>query len=562
MKYVPPAVIGLTAAMLLPAALAQSAPDAGNLLREIERQASPRTESNPLPQATTPTGPREGSGPRVTVRSFQLVGVKLLPETDVQQALAPWVGQAATFDDLRRAADAVAELYRRRGFLVRAYLPDQDVREGRVTLAVLEGRLAAVRIERAAGSTHVGDEQVQGYMTARQQVGAPVRPDDLQRAVSLLNELPGVTASSMLEPGEREGESRLVVSVRDKPRFSGFAQLDNTGSKATGEVRATLGLQANSPLSIGDQLQLVLNKSRDAAFGNLLYGLPLGHDGLRLQANALRLDYGYTLNGTRYTGSADALGLALQYPLLRTATSNANVGLAHERKGFENRVAGIGLSDKTLRITTATLGGDRLDEWLGGGLLQYGLAWSEGRLDLAGNASDLAADQLANGPRRQGHYRKVTASLGRLQRLTPADTLAVLGSAQWASRNLDSAEKFLATGPYAVRAYAGSEPGGDDGGLVSFEWRRQFGDTVTTTVFHDRAYVKRDHDVNVASLSPNGYRLAGSGVSVSAGRASTLLLRASVAWRHGGNPVHDPLGRDADGTRRNPRVFVSLVKTF
>lgn len=562
MKYVPPAVFGLTVAMALPGALAQSAPDAGNLLREIERQQSPRPDTPALPQAASPSGPRGGEGVQVTVRAFRLVGVTLLPEEEVQRTLAPWVGQPSTFDDLRRAADAVAELYRRRGYLVRAYLPDQDVRDGGITLAVLEGRLAAVRIERAAGSNHVGDALVNGYMTARQQVGEPVRPDDLQRAVSLLNELPGVTASSMLEPGEREGESRLVVSVQDKPRFAGFAQVDNTGSKATGEVRATLGLYANSPLSIGDQLQLLLNKSRGSSFGNLLYGLPLGHDGLRLQANVLKLQYGYTLNGTRYTGSADALGLALQYPLWRTTTANANLGLSHERKGFDNLVAGIGLSDKTLRISTATFSGDRLDDWLGGGLLQYGVNWSEGRLDLAGNGSDLAADQLANGPRRHGHYRKVTASLNRLQRLTAADTLAVLGSAQWASRNLDSAEKFLATGPYAVRAYASSEPGADDGALLSIEWRRQLGEALTTTVFHDRAYLKRDHDVNVASLSPNGYHLAGSGVSVSYGRATDVQLRASVAWRHGSNPVHDPQGRDADGTRRNPRVFLSILKTF
>lgn len=561
----PRAAVGLATSLLLaPLALhAQTTPDAGSLLRDIERSQTPRQTTPALPDSPAPAGPTDTApGARVTVKSFRLLGVQLIPEAEVQQVLAPWVGQPASFADLRRAADAVAALYQRRGYLVRAYLPDQEVQSGEVAIVVLEGRLAGVRIDRADGATHIGDAQVQGYMTARQRVGEPVRPEDIQRAISLLNDLPGVSASSLLEPGTREGESVLVVAVRDKPRWSGLVQADNTGAKASGEVRATVGLNLNSPLGRGDQAQLLLNSSRDSHFGSLGYSAPIGYAGLRVGLNALALRYGYGLQGTRYSGDASGYGASLAYPLLRSERTNLNASLALDQKHFDNDVAGIPLNDKSLRSATLSLYGDRVDDVLGGGLVQYGLSWSEGRLDLSGNAADLAADQVANGPRRDGRYRKLGWSLSRLQRVTTADTLALIASGQFANRNLDSSEKFVATGAYGVRAYSSSEPAGDDASLLSVEWRHQFSDALTATVFHDRARIRRDHHQNTASLAPNRFSLAGSGLGVSWGRSSDAIVRATVAWRHGRNPAADPQGRDSDGTHRTPRVFVSVLKTF
>lgn len=565
MKSLPQAALGLAAGLLLAPALlhAQTAPDAGSLLRDIERSQTPRPATPALPDAAAPAGPSDTApGARVTVRAFRLVGVSLVPEPDVQQALAPWIGKPSSFADLRRAADAVAELYRQRGFLVRAYLPDQEVQSGEVTIAVLEGRLAAVRVDRADGATHIGDERVRGYMTARQKIGEPVRPEDIQRAISLLNDLPGVSASSLLEPGRNAGESDLVVAVQDKPRISGLAQMDNGGSKASGEVRGTLGLNVNSPLARGDQLQLLLNRSRDSTFGNVAYGIPIGYDGLRVTVNALRLRYDYELDGNRYTGNAGAAGALLGYPLLRSQQGNVNASVGIERKRFDNDVAGIQINDKKVRVATLSLSGDRLDGFLGGGLVQFGVALGLGRLDLGRNASDLAADQVAGGPGRDGRYRKLGWSLSRLQRITSADTLAVLASGQLANRNLDSSEKFIATGAYGVRAYSSSEPAGDDATLLTVEWRRQLNAALTVTAFHDRARVRRDHDRNTASLSPNRFSLAGSGLGLNWSAPGGVALRAAVAWRHGSNPASDTPGRDSDGTHRDPRVHLSLLKTF
>lgn len=562
MPTFPPRAGAAAACLLLAtsALQAQTAPDAGQLLRDANRSPAAPLPARP-PELSPPAAREPVAGPRVQVAAFKLSGITLLTDAEVQARLAGFIGQPAAMADLRRAADSVAALYRERGYLVRAYLPEQELRDGVVAISVLEGRLAAVRVEQAAPGRSISPEQVRATMTARQKLGEPVRADDIQRAISLLNAMPGLSASSLLEPGEQPGESRLVVSVRDEPRITGQVQLDNAGSKASGEWRASAGIALHSPSGRGDQAQVYASKSSGSTYGSASYSLPLGHDGLRASLNTSRLTYGYALGASRYTGAASVLGVALAYPVLRSATVNLQASLGQDHKRFDNAVAGIQLNDKTLDVSSLGVTGDASDGIFGGGLTQFGLVLSAGRLDLSAHAADLAADRA--GPQRQGRYHKLAWTLGRLQRITAADTLALTYAGQQASRNLDSAEKFGATGQTGVRAYSSAEPSGDNGQLLSLEWRHQIGGQLTLSAYHERARLQRDHSTGPGTLNPNRFSLAGSGLGLSWGSASQLLVRAALAWRHGDNPVRNPAtGADSDGTRRNPRAYIAVLRTF
>lgn len=165
-----------------PAVLAQTAPDAGQLLRDANR--TPATPPTTLPESPKTPGTGSATGPRVQISAFRLEGISLVQEADVQARLSPFVGQQAALADLRRAADVVADLYAERGYLVRAYLPEQDVKGGIVTIAVLEGRLGGLRIEQAAPAKRMGEAQVRETMTARQKLGEPVRSADILRAIA------------------------------------------------------------------------------------------------------------------------------------------------------------------------------------------------------------------------------------------------------------------------------------------------------------------------------------------------------------------------------------------
>lgn len=553
----------VASACLLGSAQAQTPPDAGQLLRDAQRQK--QAPQPPEAAASNPTGapPRQDNGPRVAVKGFRLHGVHLLPEAQLQAELQTLAGQSLSFAELRRATDIVARQYQAAGYLVRVYLPEQTLTDGVVTIAVLEGRLSTIKVEQEPPGRHISKQRVERMMTARQQLGAPVRADDVQRAVSLLNALPGMSASSLLEPGEQAGDTALVVSVKDEAALNGQVQVDNAGSRATGEWRASAGLSWNSPLGVGDQVLLFASKSSGSAYGSAGYSAPLGNDGLRTSLNASRLTYAYELSGSRYNGSAADLGAQLSYPVLRSQGANLGTFVSYDHKRFDNAVAGVRLNDKTIKLAGLGLLGDLSDELLGGGVTQWSLTLNWGRLDLSGEATDLAADQAANGPNRQGRFKKLSYSLGRIQRLTRRDSLLVNLTGQSSNRNLDSAEKLSVTGSTGVRAYSSAEPSGDDATLLGLEWRHQLSELLSLSLFRDQARVKRDHTPSAATLSPNAYTVAGNGVGFSWGKASTVLIRGALSWRAGSNPARNiATGEDSDGTRRDPRLFISLLKVF
>jgi hemolysin activation/secretion protein len=545
-------------------AQAQSAQDAGSLLRNTEKSL----EQNRLPDIV-PSAPVRAQNQvntneaQFTLKGFKLEGVNLIPQQDILSVLASWIGKSVTFHSLQQAADAVTEMYRMRGYLVRSYLPEQNLTEGIVTIVVVEGRLGSIRVEHDLESSHLSEQKVRDYIQTRQHIGAPVRPDDLKRATTLLNELPGLSASSVLEPGERDGEANVVVKIRDTPKLTGNVQIDNTGALSTGEYKLTTGVNVNSPLGIGDQLQFVGNGSQNSVYGRLAYSLPLGNDGLRFGTNYSLLPYNYSLSGNTYSGDARVLGLSANYPIYRSNASNLSFSATFDRKNFNNSVQGIEINNKQIEITNIALSGDMLDGFMGGGLTQYTAAYGKGRLDLSKNAADLAADQITNGPNHNGTFSKVTWTLARLQRINPTDTLAVTGSGQFAENNLDSAEKIPVTGPFAVRAYSTSEPGGDNGTILNIELRRQFAEALTGMVFIDSAQIQHDKNDNSATLTPNSGTYSGAGFGVNYGKATGISIHASVAWRIGSNPFRNlTTGQDADGTSRNPRGWVTLQKTF
>jgi hemolysin activation/secretion protein len=553
---------GCLALLLMSAARAQTPPTGEDLLREAERATNKaRPSSLPAPTAPRPTSAPQGTG--VVVQRFEVRGAQLIDAESLQAVLKPWVGQKQDLASLRRAADALAEAYRQRGYLARAWLPEQEIRQGTVRIQVAEGRLSALRIDNRNAPRALPEERVHDFVLSRQKEGEPLRTDEVQRAITLLNETPGMRAASVLEPGEKDGDTRLVVALTDAPLLSGSALLDNTGARATGQARASVNLALNGPLASGDQWTLSTFGSKGSTYARAGLALPLGNDGLKLALQTSGLHYGYDLNTVRYSGNASTLGGLLNYPLMRGTERNLSLQLSAEHKRFKNLVAGVELSRKRVDLLTLAVNADRLDDWAGGGVWIVASQLVAGRLDLSANAADLASDQASGGPQRNGHFTHFKASLTRMQRLDARQTLTVSAAAQKANKNLDPSEKFQLAGPYAVRAYSVSEPSVDSGLLLNVDWKFKFDPAWAVTLFHDQALGWRDQEVNLATLQPNRFRLSGSGVELNWDAPAGVQVRAGLAHRHGRNPTRNLVTeQDADGTRKETRALLSLSKWF
>ena len=153
-----------------------------------------------LPEPGKPIGPKNKAGKegdiRFTVNAFVLEGVKVLPQEQVQEILKPWVGKPVDFDDLQNACNAIMDFYRSKGFTVQAILPPQKIAGGIVKILITEATLSSVIIESPQGDTRFGKERAAKYIAYNNRIGEPLNLDNLEHALIILNETPGVMISS------------------------------------------------------------------------------------------------------------------------------------------------------------------------------------------------------------------------------------------------------------------------------------------------------------------------------------------------------------------------------
>lgn len=554
-------------------------PDAGTLMRGTQQLQDFYTPQPTLPEHPKPQmRPKDGQQVFV-VKRFRITGAKLVPTRDIQNVLEPWLDQEITFADLEDALQAVADLYQQRGWYARPQLPEQDLVDGVVTIQIIEGKLGEVKVDESAGA-RISAGRIVKTITARQDVGAPLNLKDMERALSILNDTPGIQVTTAMAAGATPESTDIIAQVKPKRWWGLNSSLDNFGARSTGYGRLSVNGSADNPLGLGDQLTANYVGSLGTQFGRLGYTLPIGYDGLRFGLNYSALGY-HTIESFGYPvkqfGTAQIGELIATYPLLRSATNNINTGITFDKKRYYNaseNISGAPLADtsavnaqpgvivqtgdKHLTVGTWSLNGDHYDNFFGGGAFYWGSNLSVGNLDLTSSpAVAVLTDQ--SGLNAAGQYTKYTGNLSRLHRITDTSTLWMSWQGQIASKNLDSSEDFSLGGPQGVRAYPNYEAQGDQGWLGTVEGRRMFSDNWQASAFFDAGRIMVNRFTWTNSYSPNMYNLYGAGLGVSYSLPGQMTGKAMVAHRIGSNPGANPTnGSDNDGTHLPWRFWLSL----
>lgn len=544
-------------------AQAQVTPDAGSLLQQIEKNRPP-----PLPQKSpqdlqpAPAPLQNLPGVAVTVTEFRFQGNRLIGSDVLRQAVAPFVGRPLTFQELQNAALAVADAYRQQGWIVRAYLPRQEIDGGIVTIQIVEALFGGARSS-SGEPARMALGRIIPYVASAQATGAPLNAEALDRALLIIDDLPGVGASGNLAAGEQDNETLLVMKLTDEPLFSGDAGVDNTGTRSTGAPRATANLALSSPLRIGDQAIANLIHSEGSDYGRVAYSIPVGTDGWRVGASASHLKYRLVADefaALHAKGSSSTAGLDASYPLLRSRLRNLFLQLNYDNKRFDNQANGLTNSHYQIDGWTFGLSGNLFDNLGGGGANTASISVLRGKTDLDGSPNQLAD---AAGPRAGRGFTKLRYSASRQQAVTESVSLFAALSGQDANRNLDSSEKFYLGGNYGVRAYPASEAGGTNGQLINLEVRWRAPGGVGVSGFYDWGHVEVNRDNRFAGAAVvNNYSLKGAGVALSWTASFRLNLKAAWARRIGDNPNPNLNGSDQDGSLRKNRFWLQATMPF
>jgi hemolysin activation/secretion protein len=540
----------------IPIAYAQSTPDAGSLRQQIEQtrefQVPPAVRP---PKVLPPPEIKARDGTSVKVRTIRFAGNNLLSEQDLAPAVADFLSRELDFAGLQRIADAVAAAYREAGWMVRAYLPEQDISEGVVTVQVIEARFAGVKFEGDPASL-VKNSEIQAYVQANQIEGHALRADAMDRALLLVDDLPGVSVAGTLAPGQSDGETVLILQTTDEPRVYGDVGLDNTGSRATGSNRLMVNLNVNSPGGRGELLSLTGLHTQGSDYGRVGFTVPDRYNGMRLGVSLSSMNYKVTDGpglAAEVRGSSSSMGADMNYPLVRSRMLNVYGSVGLENKRFFNQDTSAVRSDYESYSLRAGLSGNRFDDWFGGGANSASLQILWGRL------SNVLQHPLLG--TIDNVYRKVNYSFSRQQNLEDSHSLLISLQGQQATQVLDSSEKFYIGGSQSVRAFPVSELGGERGQLLSAEWRWRLEAAWTLTAFVDHGRVV----ALPATTSDQTTTLNLRGYGLSATWQAPMGVVTKLTWsrRDGSNPkANVNTGADGDGTLKLNRLWLTANVAF
>ena len=521
--------------------------DAGSILRQTERDlVAPLPVPGVKPRPSGPQRQVTPSDATVQVRGFELRGNTLLSTEQLLTALTPFTDRVMSLNQLKEAADAVTITYREAGWMVRAYLPQQEIKDGIVTIQIVEAMFGAVFLP-GAQPLRIEATRLVRMAQGQFETGKPLNARRLDRVLLLLDDLPGVGVTGHLVPGQRDGETDLVLAATDDKLLTGSTSVDNQGSLRTGADRLSVNLAVNSPARMGDALAINAMKTQGVDYQRLGYTVPAGGDGWRWGVHMSNLNYRVISDefaSLNPNGAATTVGLDISYPLLRTLVQNINLAFSYDDKRFDNTVNGVTTS-YGIKVYNATLGWQQMDGWGGGGT--------------SSASTVLTTGQKTN----DASYTKLNLSLGRLQKLRPNLSLHVSATAQASNVNLDSSEKIYLGGATSVRAYPTGEAGGSMGHTLSLELRQRFDSNITLAAFYDHGRVQANADNNLsAPASPAAWYLQGAGLSLGWQSPQGVDIKASLAQRLGDNPAAQSNGSDNDGTLRLNRAWLVASVAF
>lgn len=543
-------------------AQAQTPVDAGSLRQQIEKG------QQPLPRKAIPAKPIEPApleapaGLTVTIKTFRFVGNTLMSAEQLAPAVAPYLNRPLGLPELHKAAAAVAAAYRQAGWVVRAYLPQQEIQDGIISIQIVEAVFGGVVLD-GGEPRRLSLSTALDMIESAQAKGENLNADGIDRALLLIDDLPGVTAAGKLRPGRNAGETELALKLGDEPLLRVEAGVNNTGSRSTGSEQILANLDINSPLALGDQMKANLVHTRGSDYLRLGATAPLGSDGWRVGINASTLSYRLvapefiSLNGK---GTSDTVGLEAAFPLIRSRLKNLYFNANADRKTFDNQANGAVTTRYKSSVVTLGLAGNLFDNFGGGGANSVSLSFIDGNLNLDGSPNQ-AADAATT--RAAGHYNKLRYTATRQQVITKQLSLFAALSGQLAGKNLDSSEKFYLGGADGVRAYPSSEGGGSDGQMLNLELRWKLFKSILLTGFYDYGHVTVNRDNNFVGASTlNAYSLKGAGLALGWQWDSGLTANLTWARRQGQNPNPTATGLDQDGSLERDRLWARVMMPF
>ena len=408
-------------------------------------------------------------GIKVNLNSFKFSGNKNVSDAVLSDLLKEYLGQSLSIKELNQMTAMVTSYYRQHGFmLAQAYLPEQDINQNTLEIAVIEGYLGELKLNIKGQLDEAFLKKMATHDFASNDA---IKESNLVRTITLINSLPGLQAISQISPGQEIGYSDIDIQVDALPRISGFLAATTFGNRFTGREVLSAGLFLNNLAGRGDRVSLNLKTSNHEGQRALQLGylLPIHESGTILNLNAGYSDYqlGGAFANLNAKGDRSFFSTSLDQPLLRSRQANLTSRVGISYLDFSDDISTLKFENSISAIEMGLFGDWRDAEF--NGLNQLGFNLKLGDAKQKNAISKLFDTEGAN---IAGNFVKFNVFGSRIQPLSPWYNLTLSAELQGTTKNLDGAEKLAIGGANRWREFGEFPTSSDRGLIVGAELRR------------------------------------------------------------------------------------------
>jgi hemolysin activation/secretion protein len=352
---------------------------------------------------------------------------------------------------------------RRQGFTTTRVLAGrQDLGQGVLTLTLIPGRIAAIRLADDASASFASLATLRGAIPARP--GDLLNLRDIEQGLENLKRLPTTDADIRIAPSgaadARPGDSDLVVRYARKFPLRFTLSLDDSGTDATGRTQAGATVAWDGPLGLNDLAYISLNHDAFNHGGQgtggrtVHYSIPFGD--WMLGATASQSRYRQSVAGLSeryvYSGETRNAEMRLSRLMYRDQRRKTTVALRGFRRASSNAIDGTEIEVQR-RIVGGLEASLNHREFIGDATVDGTLAYRRG----TGAFGAIAApeESFGEGTSRLKLYT-ADASLNAPFALAGQKLrYSALWRAQWNRTALTPQDRFTIGGRYTVRGFDG-----------------------------------------------------------------------------------------------------------
>ncbi|WP_249226388.1 ShlB/FhaC/HecB family hemolysin secretion/activation protein [Entomohabitans teleogrylli] len=327
----------------------QAAPIADPFVHQQEQQKALEQQLMPTAPDVRLSAPSGASGkltfpletPCFPLHQVELTGLEAFPHwLPLRRIARQGEGRCLGSQGINMLMSALQNRLVDSGYVTaRVLAPAQDLKSGRLQLALVPGQIRAVQL------TPDSNRYVTLYSAFPAHSGNLLDLRDIEQGLENLQRLPTVQASMDIAPGAQPGESDILLQRRQSRIWRLGASLDDSGTRNTGRYQGGLTFSLDNPFSLSDLFYISathdLEHHGDKGTKNLTahYSVPFGYWMVGVTGNDY--DYHQTVAGRtgdyRYSGNSKNLDIQISRVIHRNGSQKTTLTydvLARESKNW------------------------------------------------------------------------------------------------------------------------------------------------------------------------------------------------------------------------------------